>query len=247
MGWYFKTAFQADRNALRKLSATKTAAPNAPIDNTADNQWRNSNATDVQPPHMNNEVQIAASTLKYVDRTLLDAGLGNRYSQVAAGDMYMKGKGVPQDYQAAMDWYLKATEQGDPAGQRNVGRLHYYGHGVPRDYSAAMSWTLKAANQGYSPAQRNVGLLNKLGQGVPQDDERAMFWHLKAANQGLAISQETIGDFYSNGLGVPRDYTKAAEWYRRAADQGHAYAETSLAYMRKKGQFLVRTRSNMCV
>ncbi|KAG0278741.1 hypothetical protein BGZ96_002253, partial [Linnemannia gamsii] len=50
--------------------------------------------------------------------TLMKAALGDKDAQVAVGDMYRDGQGVAQDYQAAMDWYLKVAEQKDPVGQR---------------------------------------------------------------------------------------------------------------------------------
>ncbi|KAF9546992.1 hypothetical protein EC957_008996 [Mortierella hygrophila] len=242
MGWYFKAAFQGDTTALRKVETLtlsqlrQMAPPNAPIDNTPDNQRHSSNATDIQPPNGNTELRIASSTLKDVDQILLDAGLGNRFSQVAAGDMYRDGKGVPQDYQAAMDWYLKAAKQGDPAGQRGIGGLHYYGHGVPRDYSAAMDWLLKAVDQGNALAQFDIGTLYKLGQDVPQDYEQAMYWYRKAADQDSALAQFSIGTLYLNGQGVTQDYEQAMDWYLKAANQGNAPAQYCIGALYRLGQ-----------
>ncbi|KAF9273827.1 hypothetical protein BGZ88_003486, partial [Linnemannia elongata] len=122
-------------------------------------------------------------------QTSISASHGDKYAQVALGDMYRDGKGVPQDYQAAMDWYLKAVAQGDAAGQQRVGRLYAEGYGVPQNYSIAMDWYLKAAEQGYSAAQHSIGFLHSSGQGVPQDHVKAMNWYLKAANQGHKASQ----------------------------------------------------------
>jgi len=35
--------------------------------------------------------------------------------------MYDKGKGVPQDYKQAVEWYRKAADQGDARAQLNLG------------------------------------------------------------------------------------------------------------------------------
>ncbi|KAK3820859.1 MAG: hypothetical protein JOS17DRAFT_793670 [Linnemannia elongata] len=102
-------------------------------------------------------------------QTSINARLGDKDAQVALGDMYKNGKGVQQDCQAAMEWYLRAAEQGDPVGQRKVGVLNFYGQGVTRDYSTALAWYLKSANQGNAQAQSNIGSLYRDGQGVPQD------------------------------------------------------------------------------
>ncbi|KAG0276039.1 hypothetical protein BGZ96_003496 [Linnemannia gamsii] len=80
------------------------------------------------------------------------ASQGDTSAQVALGDMYKGGRGVKQDYQTAMDWYLLAANQGDPVGQRKVGLLYYKGLGTTQDYSTAMNWFIKAADQEDSEA-----------------------------------------------------------------------------------------------
>ncbi|KAG0065237.1 hypothetical protein BGZ89_008488 [Linnemannia elongata] len=227
------------------------------------------------PPHLGNgnnpssrvlETTTAPETLgeqEELVQTTISAGHGDKDAQVNLGDIYREGNEVPQDYQVAMNWYLKAAEQGDPVGQQRVGAMYSHGFGVPQDYSTAMSWFLKAANQGNAPAQCNVGSLYENGhgvpqnfqqamnwfrkaadqghchgQGVPQDDSQATEWFLRAAKQGLVISQPTIGYCCSNDLGVPQDYAKAAEWYQKATDQGHIEAKTALEDMRKRGRIV---------
>ncbi|KAF8924358.1 hypothetical protein BGZ58_001889, partial [Dissophora ornata] len=37
------------------------------------------------------------------------------------GFMYFSGEGVPQDYSKAMEWHLKATNQGHATAQCNLG------------------------------------------------------------------------------------------------------------------------------
>ena len=101
------------------------------------------------------------------------ADQGDKNAQVALGDMYRDGKDVPQDYQVAMEWYLKAAKQGDAISQRYMGCFYDFGYGVFRDPSTAMEWYLKAANQGDAPAQRNIGHHYKNGDGVPQDYAQA--------------------------------------------------------------------------
>jgi TPR repeat protein len=54
--------------------------------------------------------------------------------------MYYQGKGVPQDYAAAMSWYRKAAEQGYSPAQLKLGVLYDKGLGVRQDCAAAVSW-----------------------------------------------------------------------------------------------------------
>ncbi|KAF9294109.1 hypothetical protein BGZ88_004429 [Linnemannia elongata] len=155
-------------------------------------------------------------------QTIFHANQGDKNAQVALGHMYREGKGVPQDYQVAMEWYLKAAEQGGADGQLCVGRLYDDGLGVFRDPLTAMEWYLKAADQGDAKAQGNIGILYENGDGVPKDRTQAKEWYLKAADQGNAGAQYKIGLLYNNY--DPWDYAQAMDWYLKAADQGHAGA-----------------------
>ena len=73
-------------------------------------------------------------------QTIISAGLGDKDAQVDLGTMYKEGKGVPKDYQTAMDWYLKAIEQGVSEGQRSVGLLYAQGYSVSQDITVAIDW-----------------------------------------------------------------------------------------------------------
>ena len=67
--------------------------------------------------------------------------------------MYEDGHGVKQDYEKAMEWYLKAAEQGDAWSQKNIGNMYYNGTGVNRDLQEAKKWFQKAADNGNSYAK----------------------------------------------------------------------------------------------
>lgn len=80
--------------------------------------------------------------------TLEAAEQGNVFAQYSLAVMYHNGKGVPQDYKAAVKWYRKAAEQGYAFAQLNLGVMYYKGQGVPQDYKAAYAWFNIAAAQG---------------------------------------------------------------------------------------------------
>jgi len=65
---------------------------------------------------------------------------GDTQAQNNIGDMYDKGRGVPQDNAEAVKWYRKAAEQGDVIGQNNLGEMYEKGKGVPKDYVLAYMW-----------------------------------------------------------------------------------------------------------
>jgi len=58
--------------------------------------------------------------------------------------MYLKGLGVPQDYQKAVYWFKKSAEQDYPLAEINLALIYQYGLGVPQDSQEALYWYNKA-------------------------------------------------------------------------------------------------------
>jgi uncharacterized protein len=65
------------------------------------------------------------------------------------------GRGVPQDYAAAVNWYRKAAAQGFAGAQFNLADMYYSGRGVPQDNILAYMWLDLAAAQGKENAASN--------------------------------------------------------------------------------------------
>jgi len=65
---------------------------------------------------------------------------GNARALGRLGFRYENGFGVPQNYVAAADLYLRAAEQGDPFAQCRLGMSYDKGHGVPMDFILAYKW-----------------------------------------------------------------------------------------------------------
>jgi uncharacterized protein len=78
---------------------------------------------------------------------------GNPQAQTYVGFMFQNGRGLPQNYVAAADWYRRASEQGIPVAQFNLGLMYDKGHGVPQDYVLAYKW-LNVATARATPAER---------------------------------------------------------------------------------------------
>jgi uncharacterized protein len=51
------------------------------------------------------------------------ADLGYAPAQSALAHLYETGRGVTQDTQTAVDWYLRAAAQGDPDAREAIKRL----------------------------------------------------------------------------------------------------------------------------
>lgn len=73
------------------------------------------------------------------------AARGYAPAQRVLGDMYYRGKGVPQHYREALKWFSLAAEQGDALAQILLGEMYAIGRGVPTDYIHAYAWLSLAA------------------------------------------------------------------------------------------------------
>lgn len=79
------------------------------------------------------------------NRALLRAQRGDAGAQAFLGFMYEHGRGVPQDYVAAVYWYTCAAEQGHATAQYLLGLMYDKGHGVERSDTLAYMWLNLAA------------------------------------------------------------------------------------------------------
>jgi TPR repeat protein len=102
------------------------------------------------------------------------------------GIMYKDGKGVPQNYATAVQWFSRSAAAGNSLGQNNLGGMYRDGLGVPRDYARAMTFFRAAAQQGNAAAQVNLGLMLGQGQGVRPNYVSAYMWFDLAAQEGVA-------------------------------------------------------------
>jgi len=80
-----------------------------------------------------------------VGRIFTLAQRGDAHAQAILGFMYANGRGVPQSYDVAVDWYLLSAEQGDPTGQYLLGLMYDKGFGVTANVVLAHKWLNLAA------------------------------------------------------------------------------------------------------
>jgi len=110
------------------------------------------------------------------------AALGDPTGEFQLGWVYAHVD--PIDYQLAMQWYKKASDQNSERAESNIGYLYENGLGVARDYAHAASWYQVAATAGFPRAQFHLGSLYDLGHGVPHDAAKARELMQKAADGG---------------------------------------------------------------
>ena len=120
------------------------------------------------------------------DALLVKANSGDAAAQVAVGESYEAGKGVPKDLNQAAAWYQKAADKNNMSGELHIAALYRDGgKGFARDMAQAAVWYQKAADQGDVEAQATMGTLYSMGQGVAVNYAEAYYWlDLAAAVKG---------------------------------------------------------------
>lgn len=83
---------------------------------------------------------VAVGSQSEIDALMARAKNEEAGAQEALGNRYELGKGVPQDYTEAANWYSKAANQGVVKAQVELGTLYAKGLGVQRDYEEAYFW-----------------------------------------------------------------------------------------------------------
>jgi len=161
---------------------------------------------------------------------------GEPNAMAKLGERYLEGKGVPQDYDKARQWFEKAAGKGIAYAMYKLGWMYAKGKGVPQDYAKTRQWYEKSAEKGYANAMARLGEMYLEGKGVPQDYDKARQWFEKSAEKANASAMNNLGVMYKNGKGVPQDYDKARQWFEKSAEKGNAYAMNNLGEMYKNGK-----------
>jgi hypothetical protein len=117
----------------------------------------------------------AASARKNASAATLFAAAeqGDPQAQTQVGFMYETGRGLPQDYMAAVYWYRRAAEQGHPRAMHQLGLMYDKGQGVAEDYVSAHKW------------------LNLAAAGAEGDDREYFLRIRNAVANKMTIAQQT--------------------------------------------------------
>jgi len=155
-------------------------------------------------------------------------------AQFNLGDMYERGRGVPQDDVQAVAWYRKAAEQGDAGAQGSLAVCYSRGKGVERDPVAANAWYRKAAKQGLASALYHLARCYKYGRGVERDLVEAGVWFRKADKEnrkGLFPGErvrDSLSTLYDNCSDDDTETVETVALYRKGAEQGFGSAQYHL-------------------
>ncbi|GGF26268.1 hypothetical protein GCM10011611_35420 [Aliidongia dinghuensis] len=188
------------------------------------------------------------------------AARGDADAALQLGMLYDTGRGVPQDFAAAEQWYRKAAEAGSAAAAFNLGTLYDSGRRGGRNAAAAYHWYRVAAERGFARAAYLVGVMTETGDGVAADPAEAAKWYRRAAAGGVGAAKVRLAAVAGApkastpsarpAMGERQFATAVAEWRAKglakggaralaslqaAAAQGYPLAEYDLAYAYEHG------------
>jgi uncharacterized protein len=169
------------------------------------------------------------------------ADMGNDACQLAIGQLYEFGDGVPKNEREAAAWYQKSAEQGNPIGQKTLGLMYELGKGVPENWVEAARLYSKSADK-FQDSAFAMGRLYEFGMSVPQNRAVAIQWFKKAADMGHpkgAYWARWLND-YTNCIGFRDEQERnAIRGLRCPADPVGVVFRNSgqrLAYIREKAK-----------
>ena len=134
-------------------------------------------------------------------------------AQIAIGK-YFFNKKKSQDYKKALEWVLKAAEQGNESAQYMVRQIYF----KLQDYDNLLKWCKKGIEQNQTDAKYTMGLIFFKGYGVEKNILKAKEWYEKAAEDNDAFSQYQLGLLYYEKNEIENDYKKAVYWIEKAAE-----------------------------
>ena len=137
-------------------------------------------------------IALAQAKLGYIyDQSNDDEKAVHWYSEAAKqqhpdgeyglGEMYSKGEGVDQDFEIAIEMYMRAAVGGHAQARRVLAKAYEHG-GLGREVSLdeALRWLTLAANSGdLNAMERMVSLYTDGGLGVKPDPAEAQQWQAR--------------------------------------------------------------------
>jgi TPR repeat protein len=111
---------------------------------------------------------------------------------------------VPQDYKQAMNWFIKAANNGNDNAMNLIGDMYHYGRGVTTNIPSAIEWYIKGANQGNEWTQANLGYFYENEDGF-KDLQKAANLFQKAADNSDSRAENKIKELNKQGYYAKED------------------------------------------
>jgi putative methionine-R-sulfoxide reductase with GAF domain len=114
--------------------------------------WISEAMTKFTSPPSSQAAEVKASSLDYLGMSVADleriALQNDSAAQYSLGMKYASGDGTPKNYHAALNWFLKAADNGNPRAAVKIASCFWAGRGTEQDFSRAYFWGLLAQAAG---------------------------------------------------------------------------------------------------
>ncbi len=140
---------------------------------------------------------------------------GDASAMAFLGFAYREGKGVAQNYNQALSWFIKAVTAGDTHSVIHVGRVLARHLDSP---AGALGWFLQAAEQGHRDSFVELAMLyDQPGTPVHNPAEAVRWYKIveKETGGSQARAMMALATHCLDGDGTPRDLLAASEWLRK--------------------------------
>ena len=123
---------------------------------------------------------------------------GYHWAQFCLGVCYFYGLGTDEDHTTAVEWFTKASAQGNDVAMRHISAMH------------------------------NLGMCYHEGWGCDPNETKAVECFTNASAQGHSSAMFNLGMYYHEGWGCVKNETIAFEWFEKSAQLGDKYAQDKL-------------------
>jgi putative methionine-R-sulfoxide reductase with GAF domain len=114
--------------------------------------WISDAMTKLTSPPSSQAAEVKPASSDYVGLTVADlekiASQNDSAAQYALGMKYASGDGTAKDYHAALGWFLKAADNGNPRAAVKIASCFWAGKGTQQDFGRAYFWGLLAQAAG---------------------------------------------------------------------------------------------------
>lgn len=187
-------------------------------------------------PGQTDRPDVAPAAASTFERIKARAETNDAEAQLTLGWLYDKGDGVPRDQEQAFRWWLKAAEQGQPAGQFNVALSYRLGLGVTQDYGEAVNWYQRTGEPMDALALYDLGWMSAFGRGLPKNHDDAVKWWQEALIQGYKVAKRELDflefSYSATGVSVGRVVLATNTPVGMTAYRGYRIAKSELEFPR---------------
>ena len=160
---------------------------------------------------------------------------GMPFAQWKLAWMYQYARGTTENFEKAVEWYTKASNQDYREAYYSLALTYGLGLGVKPSLEKAIELYQKASEQGHPIATRSLGSHYLYGDGVEKDEKKGLTLLFKAVEQQEPTAICMVGEFYFYGkFGLEKNENKAFELLERAVNERDEEATRLYYYLKSQ-------------